>query len=84
MYFDRTSNRVRVFNNRKLKLNFLSKGTLIINYRKYFSNFCQRHSERMSKYNVGLKTLLQKCLPEPEFYGNLIYKFRKLVGKIDY
>ena len=31
----------------------------------------------MSKYKVVLKT-------EPEFYGNLVYKFRKLIGKNDF
>ena len=35
----------------------------------------------MSKYNVGLKTLLLQGLSEPEFYGDLVYKFRKIVGK---
>ena len=34
----------------------------------------------MSKYNVGLKTLLQEYLSETEFYGDLIYKFRAIVG----
>ena len=38
----------------------------------------------MSKYNVGLKTLLLQGLSEPEFYGDLVYKFRKMVGKIDF
>ena len=33
----------------------------------------------MSKYNVGLKTLLLQGLSEPEFYGDLLYKFRKMV-----
>ena len=37
----------------------------------------------MSKYNVGLKTLLQG-LSEPEFYGDLVYKFRKIIGKNDF
>ena len=37
----------------------------------------------MSKYNVGLKTLLQ-CLSEPEFYGDLVYKFRKVICKNDF
>ena len=23
-------------------------------------------------------------LPEPEFYGDLVYKFRKIIGKIDF
>ena len=33
----------------------------------------------MSKYNVGLKSLLQH-----EFYGVLVYKFCKIVGKTDF
>ena len=32
----------------------------------------------MSKYNVGLKTLLLQGLSEPEFYGDLVFKFRKI------
>ena len=36
----------------------------------------------MSKYNVGLKTLFLQGLSEPEFYGDLVYKFRKIIGKI--
>ena len=35
----------------------------------------------MSKYNVGLKTLLLQGLSEPKFYGDLVYKFRKMIGK---
>ena len=38
----------------------------------------------MSKYNVGLKTLLLQGLSEPEFYGDLVYKFRKIIGKDDF
>ena len=38
----------------------------------------------MSKYNVGLKTLLLQGLSEPEFYGDLVYKFRKMIGKNDF
>ena len=38
----------------------------------------------MSKYNVGLKTLFLQGLSEPEFYGDLVYKFRKIVGKINF
>ena len=35
----------------------------------------------MSEYNVRLKTLLLDGLSEPEFYGDLVYKFRKINGK---
>ena len=38
----------------------------------------------MSKYNVGLKTLLLQGLSEPEFYGDLVNKFRKIIGKNDF
>ena len=38
----------------------------------------------MSKYNVGLKTLLLQGLSEPEFYGDLVHKFRKIIGKNDF
>ena len=34
----------------------------------------------MSKYNVGLKTLLLQGLSEPIFNGDLVYKFRKIIG----
>ena len=38
----------------------------------------------MSKYNTGLRSLLQQDLSEPEFYGDLVYKFRKIVGKKEF
>ena len=38
----------------------------------------------MSKYNVGLKILLLLGLLESEFYGDLVYKFRKIIGKNDF
>ena len=38
----------------------------------------------MSKYNVGWKTLLLEGLSEPEFYGDMVYKFRKIIGKNDF
>ena len=38
------------------------------------------HYELISKLNVGLETLLREGLSEPEFYGDLVYKFKKLKG----
>ena len=49
--------------------------------RKAFSKFYQRHFDIVLNYNVGLKTLLLQGLSEPEFYGDLTYKFRKRIGK---
>ena len=34
--------------------------------------------------NVGLKRLLLKGLSEPEFYWDLVYKFRKIIGKNEF
>ena len=33
------------------------------------------------KYNIGLKTLLQQDTSEPIFNGDLVYKFKRIVGK---
>ena len=38
----------------------------------------------MSKYDVGLKTLPLQGLSEPEFYSDLVFKFRKIIGKYDF
>ena len=43
-----------------------------------------RHNELVSKFNVGLKSLLQQGLSEPEFYGDLVYKFKKIRGMTDF
>ena len=40
--------------------------------------------ELISKFNVGLKSLLRQGLSEPEFYGDLVYKFKKIRGMTDY
>ena len=49
-----------------------------------FSKFYQCHYDLVSKFNVGLKSLLKQGLSEPEFYGDLVYKFRKSVGRHDF
>ena len=32
-------------------------------------------------YNIGLKTLMQQGISEPIFYGDLVHKFKRIVGK---
>ena len=41
-----------------------------------FSKFYCRHSKLVSKFKVGLKSLLQRSLSEAEFYDDLVYKFQ--------
>ena len=38
----------------------------------------------ISKFNVGLKSLLHQGLSEPEFYGDLVYKFKKIRDMTDF
>ena len=60
--------------------NFSNRAIGIINFEKPFLNFIvDTMNELISKYNVGLKTLLSEGLSEPEFYGDLVYKFKKLI-----
>ena len=71
------------FNNRNLFLTakLLKQGYRYHKIRKAFSKFYHRHSELSVKYSIGLKTLLQQGISEPIFYGDLVYKFKRIVGK---
>ena len=60
------------------------RGYRYFKLRKAFSKFCRRHSALVEKYSVNLKALLQQGISEPEFYGNLVYRFRKNVGKSNF
>ena len=70
--------------NKVLTAKLLRQGYRYHKLRKAFSKFYWRHFDIVSKYNVGLKTLLLQGLSEPEFYGDLVYKFRKIIGKNDF
>ena len=58
--------------------------SFLIFIRKTFSKVYRRHYELVSKFNVGLKTLLHQGLSEPQFYGDFLYKFKKIVGRADF
>ena len=34
--------------------------------------------------NIGLKTHLQQGISEPLFYGDLVYQFKRIVGKANF
>ena len=67
-----------------LTAKLLRQGYRYHKIRKAFSKFYRRHYDIVSRYNVGLKTLLLQGLSEPDFYGDLVYKFRKIIGKNDF
>ena len=77
--FARVSSHVVDFNarNKSLTAELLQQGYRYHKLRKTFFKFYRRHYELASKFNVGLKTLLHQGLSEPEFYGDLVYKFKK-------
>ena len=70
--------------NKCLTAKLLQKGYRYHKLRKTFSKFYRRHYELISKFNVGLKMLLHDGLSEPELYGDLVYKFKKLIGRNDF
>ena len=84
--FARVCSHVEDFNarNKCLTAKLLKQGYLYHKFRKAFSKFYRRHHELFSKFNVGLKSLLHQCLSEPEFYGDLVYKFKKIMGRTDF
>ena len=84
--FARVYNHVANVNerNKSLTSKLLQQGYRYHKLRQTFSKFYRRHCELISKFNVGLKTLLLEGLSEPEFYGDLVHKFKKLIGRNDF
>ena len=70
--------------NKCLTAKLLQQGYRYHKLRKTFPKFYRRHHGLISKFNVGLKTLLREGLSESEFYGDLVYKFKKLIGRNDF
>ena len=84
--FARVCSHVDDFNTRNkcFTAKLLKQGYRYHKLRKAFSKFYRRHYELISKFNVGLKSLLHQGLSEPEFYGDLVYKFKKIRGMTDF
>ena len=81
--FARASSSVSDFNcrNKALTAKLLRQGYRYHKLRKTFSKFYRRHSGLIEKYNVSPRKLLQQGISEPEFYGGLVYRIRKIVEK---
>ena len=67
---------------KRLLLNFLGRAIVILNFVRRFRNFIS--DALVEKYSVSLKTLLQQGISELEFYGDLVYRLRKIVGKSNF
>ena len=77
--FTKASSNLNDFNyrNKALTAKLLRQGYRYFKPRKAFSKL-------LEKYSVSLKTLLQQGISEPEFYGDLVCRFRKIVGKSNF
>ena len=80
--FARASSYITDFNtrNKLLAQKLLKQGYQYHKLRKTFSKFYRRYYDLISKFQVGLKSLSRQGLSEPEFYGDLVYKLKKIVG----
>ena len=82
IHFARALSYVTDFNTRNKLLNqkLLKQGYLYHKLRTTFSKFYRRYYDLISKFQVGLKSQMRQGLSEPEFYGDLVYKLKKIVG----
>ena len=84
--FARASSIVADFNtrNKLLTQKLLKQGYRNHKLCKTFSKFYRRYYDLnydlISKFQVGLKSLLRQGLSEPDFYGDLVYKLKKIAG----
>ena len=84
--FARASGHVADFNtcNKLLTQKLLKQGYLYHKLRKTFSKFYREYYDLIFKFQVGLKSLLHQGLSEPDFYGDLVYKLKKIVGSYNF
>ena len=59
----------------------LKQGYRYRKIRTAFSTFYHIHSELIVKYTIWLKSRLQQGISEPIFYGDLVNKYKRIVGK---
>ena len=86
--FARVCSQIDDFNTRNICLTakLLKQGYRYHKLRKTFWKIYRRHSELVSNFNVGLKSLLHvhPGLSDPEFYGDLVNKLKKIRGMTDF
>ena len=80
--FARASSYVADFNtpNKLLTQKLLKQEYRYHKLLKKISKFYKPYYDLISKFQVGLKSLLRQGLLEPDFYDDLVYKLKKIVG----
>ena len=84
--FASASSHVADFNThtKLLTQKLLKQGHVYHKLRKHVSKFYRRYYDLISKFQAGLKSLLRQGLSEPKFYGDLVYKLKKIDGSHTY
>ena len=84
--FARASSFVADFNTRNelLTKKLLKQAYQYHKLRKTFSKCYRRYYDLIFKFQDGLKSLLRLGLSGPEFYGDLVYTLKKIVGSNDF
>ena len=70
----------RVYISQLSRQKLLKQGYRYHKLHKTFSKFYRRYYDLISKFQVGLKSLLRQGLSEPDFYGDLVHNLKKIVG----
>ena len=84
--FARASSYFADFNtcNKLLTQKLLKQGYRYHKLHKTFSKFYKPYYDLISKFQGGLKSLLRQGLSEPDFYGDLVYRLKKIVGSYNF
>ena len=84
--FARSCNKVEEFNIRNLSITnkLLHQGYRYHKLRTTFSKLYYRNPHLVANYHSNLKTLLRQGLSQPDFYGDVIYNLRKILGHIHF
>ena len=82
----RASSYITDFNtcNKLLTQKLLKQSYRYHKLRKTFSKFDRQYYDLISRFLVGLKSLLRHGLSEPKFYGDLVYKLKRIDGSYNF
>ena len=47
---------------------------------RYYQHVDRQNGDLISKFQIGLESLLRQGLSEPAFYGDLVDKLKKIIG----
>ena len=84
--FARCCSNVEDFHNRNLIITkkLLKQGYRYHKLRQCFCKFFFRYKEVLNKYNCNLNQFLKLGISQPKFYGDVLYKLRKIRNSIDF